>query len=183
MNIMCGVLGRTFAHVGHVAIGAGDTRVVVSGSGCEELIFGLLGLEHKCASLGIFPILEASFFVVLVDRVNVSAAGPGEGQVFAFTVKVIFHMAVCTHDGTHLLAGEGCPILALCRKRFFQSRVSNDQAHGPGFMAIGATNGLRNELAQFRVRFHRGDLDQVLEGTLLRGLVLHEHQHADQGNS
>ena len=72
----------------------------------------------------------------------VGAFFPGEGQVLAVALEVVFHVAVGADDGAHFLAGEGRPVLALGFERLLQRGVGDDQAHGPGFVAVGAADGV-----------------------------------------
>ena len=142
VDIVRGVLGRPVADVGHVTVRAGDAGVVVCAAGGEHFIFGMLGLEHGGAGFGIFPILEAHVVVVGDDLVDARAVLPWEGQVFLVAGKVIFDMAVGANHGAHFLAGEGGPVLALGFQGVFERGVGDDQAHGPGFVAVGAADGI-----------------------------------------
>ena len=101
------------------------------------------------------PVGELDFFVIVVDIFDVGAVFPGEGQVFAVALEVVFDVAVGAHHRAHLLAGEGAPILALRLEGLFQGGVGDDQAHGAGFVAVGAADRLVDLRASSRRAWHR----------------------------
>ena len=123
-----------------MTIGTGDTRIVVSGAGCIVFIVRMLCLEHRSASIRIFPIFESRFFIIGKDFFDLCAVVPWESEIFAIAFEIIFDVAVRANNASHFLAGEGCPILALAFKGFLERGVGHDQAHGACFVAVGAAD-------------------------------------------
>ena len=54
-HVVVADLDRALAHVGHVAVGAGDAAAGVDAL-APHLELGVLGLEHRRAGLGVRPV-------------------------------------------------------------------------------------------------------------------------------
>src|SRR5262245_35959854 len=97
-------LDCTLAHVGHMAIGAGDaaTRVYALAP-CLEL--RVLRLEKLGSSGCMSPVsMLGGLVVVRLDRVGLEAICPWIGQQFSVALEIVFDMALAANEAAHLLS-------------------------------------------------------------------------------
>ena len=139
-DVVAGIFHGAVPNVGHVAVRAGDAGLEMRAVGREQLVIRMAGLHDGRAGAGIGPIREGHGILVLDDVLDAHAVRPGDGQQLFIAGKVIGHMAVGAHQRAHLLAGIGVPVDALGFEGRFHRRVGDDQAHRPGFVAVGAAD-------------------------------------------
>ncbi|OQA51646.1 MAG: hypothetical protein BWY44_00967 [Candidatus Omnitrophica bacterium ADurb.Bin292] len=87
-------------------------------AGGEELVIGMLHLDHRRAILGMRPVSKALLDVIGFDVLDARALVPGESQILALALEVVFDMTVGAYHRAHLLAREGAPVPALFPERF-----------------------------------------------------------------
>ena len=77
--------------VGHVAVGARDTRTRVDAL-APHLELGMLRLERRRARVGVRPVLEACLLVVGEDLVRFQPLGPRIGEALLGALEVVLDM-------------------------------------------------------------------------------------------
>ena len=134
---MIGNLDAAFADIGHMAIGAGDTRPGMN-TGCPHFKFGVLNLNHRRTRFGVGPIFEAIGIVMGLDVVNRKPLTPWEGQDLVVALEILFDMALGTDIRTHFLAGGFIQIDTARFHCITEGGTGDDQFHRVGVVAIAA---------------------------------------------
>lgn len=145
-------------------------------AGGEELVIGMLHLDHRRAILGMRPVSKALLDVIGFDVLDARALVPGESQILALALEVVFDMTVGAYHRAHLLAREGAPVPALFPERFLQRWVGNHQFHRLRVMAVGAADGIPDPRAKILeqrliVGFHAHRIPQARVIRTLAGVA------------
>jgi len=90
---------------------------------------------------------ELNAVVILFGSLHGGAIVPGEGEVLAFPGEVIFHMALGTGQGPHLLVGGIPDILAHRRETFYKGGTAD---HRFRIVTVGAADGVDDLMAPVR---------------------------------
>src|SRR5690606_13265536 len=134
-HVVVADLDGAFAHVGHVAVGAGDAAAGVDAL-APQFELGVLGLEDLRAGLGMGPVAEALGVVVGLDLFGAQALGPGVGDEFAVALEVVFDVTLGADEGAHFLAG-GVEVGFVVAVGFFAAPAFDTGEVGRGLVALG----------------------------------------------
>src|SRR5262245_51516380 len=101
-DMMIADLDGPLAHVGHVAISAGDAAARVN-SLTPRLEFRVLSLEQWRLRRRMGPVGKLDFVVVAFNLVSLERLMRGVSQQLLFALEVILYMALNTDHGSQLL--------------------------------------------------------------------------------
>ena len=138
---MGSVLLAVLAHIGHMAINAGDTGIMMD-TGDPILKLRMLGLQHRSLGVGMYPILlETAGLAALIELellLRIEAIVPGMIHPAIFLHKIVFVMALGADIGTHIIMGRIVHIHPPAGHGFHEALLVDPQLHGLGIMAAGA---------------------------------------------
>ena len=149
--MVIGVLDATFRLVRHVAVGASYAALRVDAL-LSNLILRVLRLEDGCAAEGVDVVIVVRFVVIGLGVLHRHALVPREGEVLAFTLEVILHVALGADERAHLLRGGLGDVLALALESLDQRRTGDLQIHRLRVVTVAAANRVHDLGAQLAPR-------------------------------
>ena len=138
-DVVIGVLDATFRLVRHVAVGASYAALRVDAL-LSNLILRVLRLENRCTAEGMDIVVVVRLVIVGLGVLHRHALVPREGEVLAFTLEVILHVALGTDERAHLLRGGLGDVLALALESLDQRRTGDLQIHRLRVVTVAAAN-------------------------------------------
>ena len=138
-DVVVGVLDATFSLVRHVAVGASYAALRVDAL-LSNLILRVLRLENRCTAEGMDIVIVVRFVVISLGVLHRHALVPREGEVLAFTLEVILHVALCTDERAHLLRGSLGNVLALALESLDQRGSGDLQIHRLRVVTVAAAD-------------------------------------------
>ena len=148
-HLVVGDLHGTLTGVRHVAVRAGDARLVVDALG-EGLEVRVLCLHDVRAGEGVLEVGESDLVVVLQRVVHGQAVVPREGEGLLLTLEVVLDVALRAGVGAHLDGG-GVLVHVVVRHTLTglvlldpldERRARDAQVHGLGIVAVDALDGV-----------------------------------------
>ena len=140
-------LHATFTLIGHVAVRTRYATLTVNAHPGYFKI-GVLRFQDGGTAQLMYIVVETGLIIIGFHVFHRKTFVPGESQVLAVTLEVIFHVALCTYQRAHLLRSGLGNILALTFKSFYQSRTADMQIHIFRFVAVRTTNRIYNFTTQ-----------------------------------
>ena len=138
-DVVIGVLDATFRLVRHVAVGASYAALRVNAL-LSNLILRVLRLEDGCAAEGVDVVVVVRLVIVGLGVLHRHALVPREGEVLAFTLEVILHVALGADERAHLLRGGLGDVLALALESLDQRGTGDLQIHRLRVVTVAAAN-------------------------------------------
>ena len=96
-DVVVSVFDAAFGLVRHVAVGASYATLCVDALH-RQLIARVLRLEDGCTTERVDVVVVIRLIIVGLGVLHRHALVPREGEIFAFTLEVILHVALCTDE-------------------------------------------------------------------------------------
>ena len=128
----------SLAFVGHMTIGARHSALGMN-SHLRNLVIRMLCFQYTGFAQCMCIIGKVGLVIVGFHIFYRKSFIPRESQVFAISLEIIFHVALCAYQRTHFLRSRFIDIFPLTGKCLAQSRTANMKFHIRRFMTIGAT--------------------------------------------
>ena len=141
-HVVIRVFHAALGDVRHVAVSTGDAPLSVD-SLHVKFITRVLGLEDLRLRKRIDVIVEADTVVVFFCRLTCQTLFLREVEIVSvFLFEIVFCVALCADQATHLLVRGFLHVFADACPRLIECRTSGTEIHRPCIVAVRATDGV-----------------------------------------
>ena len=142
-DVVIGVFHATLLDIRHVAVGAGKAALTVDAL-LEELVARMLRLQNLGVGQRMDIVVEADTVVVSLGVLAGQALVLWEFEVVGAFLEVVLRMALCAHEGAHLLVAGLSDVLAGACPSLVESRTGRLQVHRAGIVAVRASDAVHH---------------------------------------